>query len=207
MIRLECYTGGIAMTNGWLVRLEGADLLVDAPEGVAGWLDERGARVSALLLTHQHFDHVMDAAEVKKRYGCPVLAWSGFSRALTLERLFGAFSGSLLTVPEFEVNEVLEGREAAAIGGLEWRLLHIPGHSADSVCFHQPGQGIVFGGDVLFQGGVGRTDLPGGSFEQLLSGIQAKLLPLPDATRVCPGHGNPTSIGDERLGNPFLTDY
>ena len=85
-----------------------------------------------------------------------------------------------------------------------WRLCHIPGHSEDSVAFHLDEEKIVFGGDTLFQGGIGRTDFPGGSFERLASGIQAHLWPLPDDTRVLPGHGPETTIGREKRENPFM---
>jgi glyoxylase-like metal-dependent hydrolase (beta-lactamase superfamily II) len=83
-------------------------------------------------------------------------------------------------------------------------LFHVPGHSPDSLCFYLPDQKILFGGDVLFLDGVGRTDFPGGSFEQLESGIENKLWPLPDDTKVFPGHGPATTIGRERLHNPFV---
>jgi glyoxylase-like metal-dependent hydrolase (beta-lactamase superfamily II) len=84
-------------------------------------------------------------------------------------------------------------------------LFHVPGHSPDSVCFYLPERGLLFGGDVLFLDGVGRTDFPGGSFQQLAAGIETHLWPLPDATVVYPGHGDDTTIGRERAENPFLT--
>lgn len=206
MFKLESHTGGIASTNCWLLRSEGGSLLVDAPEGAADWLDTLDVKVSTLLLTHQHFDHVQDAALVKQRHGCKLLAWSAYSQALTLEKLFGVVSGGSLHVPPYVVDEVLEGGASTIVCGMEWRLLHIPGHSPDSVCFYSPEAGLVFGGDVLFEGSVGRTDLPGGSFAKLLRGIQQKLLPLPDSTRVFPGHGPATTVGDERVSNPFLNE-
>lgn len=205
MLDIHTFTGGIAQTNAWLIQSPRGNLLVDAPEGAARWLLARGAKVDALLLTHQHFDHVQDAAQVKAEHDCRVLAWSAFSRELTLERLVGAIGGREL-VPEFRVDEVLAGRDQVEAGGWVWNLLHIPGHSPDSLCFHLPETGDVFGGDVLFFDGVGRTDFPGGSFEQLLEGIENKLLVLPDATRLHPGHGPATTLGRERHHNPFLTD-
>lgn len=204
MFTLQCFTGGIAQTNGWLLALNDIHILVDAPEGVGAWLEGKKVKVAALILTHQHFDHVLDAAEIADTHGCPVLAWNAFSRDLTLERLYGAVSGSPFHVKEFKVTHVLEGERSVEIGGREWTLFHIPGHSPDSVCFHQPELGLVLGGDVLFQSGVGRTDFPGGSWEMLLTGIERDLLPLPDQTRVLPGHGAETTIGRERMGNPFL---
>lgn len=204
MPKISTYTGGIAATNGFLLPLPGGTLLVDAPDGIAGWLKQQNARVDALFLTHQHFDHVLDAAAVKADHGCPVYAFAPFSRELTLERLYGAVSGSPFSVPEFAVDHLLEGKDTLAALGETWRLHHIPGHSPDSVCFQLEKEHLLFGGDVLFLDGIGRTDFPGGSTRQLLSGIEEKLFPLPDQTRVFPGHGDDTTIGRERMENPFL---
>ncbi len=204
MPEISTFTGGIAATNGHLLSLPGGNVLVDAPDGIADWLLRQNVRVDALFLTHQHFDHVLDAAAVKTQHGCRVYAFAPFSRELTLERLYGAVTGSSFSVPEFEVDEVLEGKDTLDAIGETWRLYHVPGHSPDSVCFHLAAQHLLFGGDVLFLDGIGRTDFPGGSTEQLLSGIEKKLFPLPDVTRVFPGHGDDTTIGRERLENPFL---
>lgn len=204
MGRLTHFTGGIAATNGYLLQTEDGALVVDAPEGMAGWLRQQGARADVLLLTHQHFDHVMDAAAIREEHGCPVLAFAPFSRDLTLELLFGMATGMEVMVREFQVDRVLKGRAEVELCGFTWQLLHVPGHSPDSLCFFQGDLGLIFGGDVLFLDGVGRTDFPGGSMELLVAGIQEKLLSLPDETRVFPGHGDATTIGREREENPFL---
>jgi|UniRef100_UPI003784A065 hydroxyacylglutathione hydrolase len=205
MSEIHTYTGGIAATNGHLLTLPGGTVLVDAPDGIASWLKKQNLQVNALFLTHQHFDHVLDAAAVKAQHGCRVYAFAPFSRDLTLERLYGAVTGSSFSVPEFEVDEILEGKSTLEALGETWRLHHVPGHSPDSVCFHLAAQNLLFGGDVLFLDGVGRTDFPGGSTQLLLTGIETKLFKLPDATRVFPGHGDDTTIGRERAENPFLT--
>lgn len=205
MPEILVYTGGIAATNGYVLSLPGGTVLVDAPDGVAPWLRRQNVRVDALFLTHQHFDHVLDAAEVKQEHGCRVYAFASFSRDLTLERLYGAVTGSSFEVLEFEVDELLKDKDDVEAVGESWKLYHVPGHSPDSVCFHLEAQNLLFGGDVLFLDGIGRTDFPGGSTQQLLSGIEEKLFALPDATRVFPGHGDDTTIGRERLENPFLT--
>lgn len=204
MPEILTYTGGLFATNAHLLRLPGGTVLVDAPEGAAAWLREQDARVDVLLLTHQHLDHVQDAAAIKAEHGCPVFAFAPFSRDLTLERLLGMFTGCSLEVPEFTVDELLEGKDTLEAAGEAWRLYHVPGHSPDSLCFHLERQHLLFAGDTLFLDGIGRTDFPGGSTRQLLSGIGSKLLVLPDATQVYPGHGDDTTIGRERLKNPFL---
>lgn len=205
MSQITTYTGGIAATNGHLLSLPGGTVLVDAPDGIAAWLKKQNLRVDVLLLTHQHFDHVLDAAAVKAQHGCRVYAFAPFSRDLTLERLYGAVTGSSFSVPEFAVDEVLEGQSTLEALGATWGLHHVPGHSPDSLCFHLAAQNLLFGGDVLFLDGIGRTDFPGGSTELLLTGIETKLFPLPDETRVFPGHGDDTTIGRERAENPFLS--
>ncbi len=205
MLEISTYTGGIAATNGYLLTLPGGTVLVDAPDGIGAWLSQRKVKVDALFLTHQHFDHVLDAAAVKAEHGCRVYSFAPYSKNLTLEILYGAVTGSPFSVPPFVVDEVLEGQSQIAALGETWQLYHVPGHSPDSLCFHLPSQNLLFGGDVLFLDGVGRTDFPNGSTQQLLTGIIEKLFILPDATRVFPGHGDDTTIGRERIENPFLT--
>ena len=203
MPTIETFTGGIAATNSHLLILPTGALLVDAPEGVATWVKQRGLPIAALLLTHQHFDHVLDAAAIQEQHGCPIYAWAEFSRDLTLERLFGAVTGSSFEVQPFQVNEVLQGRSEMSVCGESFKLLHIPGHSPDSVCFHLEREELLFGGDVLFEGSIGRTDFPGGSSSQLISGIQRLLWVLPESTRVLPGHGEDTTIATEKTAHPF----
>jgi hydroxyacylglutathione hydrolase len=205
MVHISCFTGGIAETNGYLVRGAAGSFLVDAPEGFATWLKKSGVEsVDALLLTHQHFDHCQDAAKIQQELGARVYAFADFSRELTLEFLMGFASGTRFEVAAFKVDEILEGREEVEVMGMTWKLAHVPGHSLDSVTFYQEELGLLFGGDVLFEGGVGRTDFPHGSSRLLLEGIKTKVLTLPDETRVLPGHGGETTVGDERVGNPFL---
>jgi glyoxylase-like metal-dependent hydrolase (beta-lactamase superfamily II) len=204
MLRISTYTGGIAQTNGYLVNSPTDSFLVDAPDGVADWLRHQGVKVSHLLLTHQHFDHVQDAAAIQQEHGAKVWSFAPFSRELTLEFLMGFVSGTSFAIEEYTVDEVLEGRDAIEVGGLTWKLAHIPGHSADSVTFYCESEKLLFGGDVLFAGSIGRTDFPGGSLQTLLAGIQKHLLTLPDDTRVLPGHMEETTIGEERVGNLYL---
>lgn len=204
MLKISCFTGGIAQTNGYVVKTSTGNLVVDAPEGMSAWLRDRGEEVSDLLLTHQHFDHCQDAAAIQREHGARIHAFAPFSRELTLEFLMGFVSGTSFQVEAFTVDEVLEGKEQVEAGGVTWRLAHVPGHSLDSVTFYCAAERLLFGGDVLFAGSIGRTDFPGGSLEVLLDGIARHVLVLPDETRVLPGHGPETTIGEERDGNPYL---
>ena len=203
-MKVSGFTGGMAATNGWLAQAAAGALVVDAPEGMAGWLREQGVSADVLLLTHQHFDHVQDAARIQREHGARVFAFAPFSRELTLETLMETLTGVKIDVEPFQVDELIEGRSEIKAGGWRWRLAHIPGHSTDSVTFHCAEERLLFGGDVLFAGSIGRTDFPGGSMDLLVEGIEEKLLTLPDDTRVLPGHGPETTIGAERAANPYL---
>ncbi len=202
--QISCYTGGIAETNGYLVETTEGNFVVDAPEGMADWLRNNGKKVSAVLLTHQHFDHVLDAAAIQKEHGAKIYAHSPFSRELTLEFLMGFVSGTSFQVQEFQVDELLAGKDTLELMGLTWQTASIPGHSVDSIAFYQTGKNLLFGGDVLFQGSIGRTDFPNGSQTLLLQGIARHMMTLPDETHVLSGHGPATTIGNERLNNAYL---
>lgn len=207
---IECFTGGLLATNGYAVgaRSGGPVVAVDAPRGFAGWLRSRGWSPAALVLTHQHFDHIEDAAEIAGAFGCPVFAFAPYSRALTLEDLFGGFAGMSLEIRPFEVGVLLEDEARAGrplrVAGLEFDVIHVPGHSPDSICLFARGDRQLFGGDVLMSGGIGRSDFPGGDGALLVRGIRERLLPLGDDVVVWPGHGPETTIGWERGSNPFL---
>ncbi|QTN33734.1 MBL fold metallo-hydrolase [Akkermansiaceae bacterium] len=199
-MKISSYTGGMAQTNGYLVETPDGNFLVDAPEGISGWLDEKGVRIDALYLTHQHYDHVEDVALVRAK-GAKVHAWAHYSKDLTLELLGAPW---IPAVEPYQVDGLIPEGVGRYFGADDVRAAHVPGHSPDSVILYLPGAGVVFAGDALFAGSVGRCDLPGGSFELLLSGIRRELLTLPDETKVLPGHGGATTIGREKAGNGFL---
>jgi glyoxylase-like metal-dependent hydrolase (beta-lactamase superfamily II) len=201
-MKLSVFTGGFAQTNGWLLETAEGNLLVDAPEGVAAWLARRGTRVDHLLLTHQHYDHVLDAAALQKQ-GVQIHAFAPYSQDLTLEKPAREW-GMPLHVEPFTVDHLIVPGEPLKLCGLVFSVAHIPGHAADSLTFHLVSHGVVFAGDALFQGSIGRTDLPGGDTATLLDGIRRHLLTLDGTTRVLPGHGPETTIANEAAGNPFL---
>ncbi len=210
MFNIDIYTGGIAATNGYLLAAPEGSILIDAPEGAGDWLKEKGVQVGALFLTHGHYDHVMDAARIRREHGCAVFAREEITPELTLETLFAGLG--LGPAPEaVEVDEVLGDAAGLSALGRKFRVLHIPGHSPDSICFvpepldDEEREGpVVFSGDVLFQGSIGRTDFPNGDHNALVNGIRSQLYPLGDEVTVYPGHGPPTTIGEERRTNPFV---
>lgn len=204
MFTIKTFCGGICLTNGYAVECPGGTVVVDAPEGMRDWLSENQLRPRALLLTHLHFDHVMDAAAIAHDFGCPVFAHSHLAPELHLADLFAQFTGSPITISPFEITTTLEGKAEINAGGIDFGVLHVPGHSPDGVCFYLPEQAILFAGDTLFESGIGRSDFPGGDASLLVEGIRQKILTLPDATDVHPGHGGATTVALEQATNPYL---
>jgi hydroxyacylglutathione hydrolase len=166
-------------------------------------IEETGSTLVGIWLTHAHLDHVVGVARVAEDTGVPVWLHPG-DRPLydAVPQQAGAFG--LAPPPDLPApnREMVHG-EQLTVGQLRFEIRHAPGHSPGSVCLI--GHGVAFSGDVLFAGSIGRTDLPGGDFETLISSIERELLSLPDETIVYSGHGPETTIGRERRTNPFLT--
>lgn len=197
------FTGGALETNSYLIACPEGNLLVDAPQGAAEAF--RNSPVSLLVLTHGHFDHVWDAAEVARLHGCPVAMHRTTEEMLADRGLLRRFGLDLEVEPVTASRLLQEGKGTDLLGRV-FDLYEVPGHCPGSVCLHDRSAGRLYGGDVLFAGGVGRWDLPGGDRDLLLSGIRGKLLPLPADTVVHPGHGPRTTIGQEMRSNPYLQD-
>jgi hydroxyacylglutathione hydrolase len=186
----------------------GGDGLVIDPAGDADRImavaDKHKITIQYILNTHAHVDHVMGNEEMKKKTGAPILIHELDAPSLvkTPRNMLAMFGGH----PSPPADRMLKDEEVIQVGSLTLKILHTPGHSPGSICLHA--DGVVFTGDTLFVGGVGRTDLAGGSWPILLRSIRTKLLTLPDETIVLPGHNygsTPTStIGSERRHNSFL---
>jgi glyoxylase-like metal-dependent hydrolase (beta-lactamase superfamily II) len=203
MLEIQSFIGGIFETNGYLIRAPGGDLLVDAPTGALAWLEREGRRPAMLLITHGHLDHTDDAAKIVRRYGCQLGCHRDTVPMLTDPEFFHRLGFSLEAEP-VQPNFLIEETESAPMLGLDFKVLLVPGHCPGSLCFYHLPSANLFSGDVLFAGSIGRTDLPGGNYQQLMQGLRDKVLRLPDETRVLPGHGPVTTIGKERRSNPFL---
>lgn len=206
---IDClvYTGGICATNGYLLKAPEGAVLFDAPEGILEWVIKERVDPKLLILTHQHFDHVMAAAEVSEYFKCPIWAFAEYDTSLTLESLFQDAGGPAIHVKPYQIDRVIaetkEGEELN-VSGMLIHVSHVPGHSPDSICFYVKQAKALFGGDVLFQMSVGRTDFPNGDMDLLVDGIREKIFPLDDEVTVFPGHGPETTIGFEKSNNPFL---
>ena len=197
------FTGGLAATNAYLLDLDGHLLAIDAPEGFLDFLKKRKLKPHALLLTHGHWDHIWDAADLADWAQCPVY-YHPDTAFLCLQPDAMLTFGLPKKLRPVSATQHLDETTPLPTDWPKARLLHVPGHCPGSLCLYFPESGQLFGGDVLFADGVGRWDLPGGSREILLDGIRKKILPLPPKTIVYPGHGPSTTIGQEKQSNPFL---
>jgi glyoxylase-like metal-dependent hydrolase (beta-lactamase superfamily II) len=166
-------------------------------------LDRHGLKVKYIIITHAHIDHIAGAQKLKKLTGAPIYY---NENDLPLVKMMDV-QASWLQMPAPEVAppdaSLTEGQKISA-GNIHGNILCTPGHTQGSVCLYVPDNSLLIAGDTLFAGSVGRTDLPGGDSRQLILSIHDKILTLPDETRVIPGHGPITTIGEEREENPFL---
>jgi glyoxylase-like metal-dependent hydrolase (beta-lactamase superfamily II) len=195
---------GLFETNAWWFAGPDGWILFDAPEGTAAEMKRVGGRVALLVLTHGHFDHMWDAAEIKRDHQCPVWFHQADADLCRHPKEVMQWLGLPHRIHPIEADKFLEGNVELDLGGKKFQTFHIPGHSPGSLCFYCAEEEWLIGGDVLFAGGVGRWDLPGGSQAKLIEGIRRDLLPLPDSTEVFPGHGPTTTIGNEKKFNPYV---
>ncbi len=197
-------------TNGYWIRHGSTAWLVDAPAGMADWVREQSAgqdelKWMGLFVTHGHWDHITEVAALRKHFGLPVYIHRD-SACLLEDPFIQTAYNPFCEVAPCRAEHMLENESEMKKAGIRIQFLHCPGHCPGSICYYLPDEKLVFTGDVLFAGGVGRWDLPGGSRDTLLKSIAEKLLCLSDETRVWPGHGPATTIGRERATNGYLSE-
>jgi hydroxyacylglutathione hydrolase len=203
------FTVGPLRENAWLV-VNGTRALIvdpgDEAERLLGEIEQRGAVLEAILITHCHFDHVGAVAAIARASEAPVYCPAG-----EVDRLqdIDAYTGGLPGVGPFESytpEHTVAGGDQLDLVGLSIDVLSTPGHSPDHVTYAIEDAALILSGDVLFQGSIGRTDLPGADHETLLRSLAMLLETLPEETSVLPGHMGPTTLAAERATNPFLHD-
>ncbi|MBK9141605.1 MAG: MBL fold metallo-hydrolase [Candidatus Melainabacteria bacterium] len=184
----------------------GDAILVDPggnAEEITAMIESTGARVKAIVITHAHFDHVIAAGKIREITGAPVCLHRKdmlLYRLMPLQYRMAQIAERRPPRPD----RLLREGDRVDAGSLSFSVLHTPGHSPGSCCFHQDEGKLLFSGDTLFCRSVGNWKVPFGNFEKLFPSILDKIMVLPDETRVIPGHGPETTVGDERLSNPYL---
>jgi len=176
----------------------------DDAEDIKQYIEKKGLRPTAILLTHGHFDHILAVKEIKERYGVPVYAAEAEKEVLLNSEM--NLSGQMGKPVTIEADYWLKDGETMELLGQEVRCILTPGHTCGGMCYYFPKAGILFSGDTLFQESVGRTDFPTGSMSTLIRSVREKLFVLPPAVRVYPGHGLMTTIENEKMYNPFAME-
>jgi hydroxyacylglutathione hydrolase len=203
---VETLTVGPFQENCYVIGDQGTGVIIDPGDEatrIALAVEQTGLEISQILVTHAHIDHVGAVGALADEYACPVLMHAEAEPLLhqlpTQAMMMGLRFGKVPAIDRY-----IDDEEMLEIGSLRLKSLYTPGHAPGHLAFYVEDEGVVLPGDALFAGSVGRTDLFGGDMEVLLQSINERLLTLPDETRVYPGHGPQTTIGDERAHNPFL---
>jgi hydroxyacylglutathione hydrolase len=184
-------------------------IVIDPGDDVADVLaivQKHNLKVQQIIITHAHIDHVGGAKKLKAATGAAILLNQNDYALLKMLDVQAAWVG-MASPGKVEIDQSVGQADKIRVGSLSADVLHTPGHTQGSVCLFFPLEKKLIAGDTLFAGSIGRTDLPGGSFEKIIRSLHEKVLALPDDTIVVPGHGELTTIGEERESNPFLTRH
>jgi hydroxyacylglutathione hydrolase len=210
-VKIHVLPSGPIQTIGYLLteaRL-GAAVLVDAPGGILAkiqpLLAKEGCTLKELWLTHGHWDHTQDAAQVRRETGALVRAHRADQALIETPEIMEGYMGQKLGLEGVKVDAWVEQGGKLTVLGREFEVRHVPGHCPGNVLFYAAEAKTAFVGDALFNRGVGRWDLPGGSLEVLSASIREQIYTLPDETIVFPGHGPRTTVGEEKSDNPYVT--
>ncbi len=175
----------------------------DEIQSVLALVNKHNLQVKQIVITHAHIDHVGGAMKLRAATGAPILLNQNDYQLLKMLDMQATWIG-VPSPGKVEIDQSIGHADTVKAGSLTANVISTPGHTEGSICLYFPIQKKLIAGDTLFAGSIGRTDLPGGSFEKIIESLHDKLLALPDDTVVTPGHGPQTTIGDERENNPFL---
>ena len=207
-MKIESMVLGAVATNCYFaINEETKETIVIDPADRADVILKRaadeGLDFKAIFLTHGHGDHILAVPELREKTGIPVYASRAEEELLSDPRqnLMTMLFGRPLAL---KADVLLEDGQELTVAGMRFRVLLTPGHTPGGCCYYCQEAGVLFSGDTLFAGSVGRTDFPGGSFQTLLRSLADKIMPLPGDVRVCPGHQEETTVEEERRSNPYL---
>ena len=197
-LQCNCSVIGDESTREAMVIDPGDDI-----EDVLALIRKHNLQVKQIIITHAHIDHVGGAMKLRAATGAPILLNQNDYSLLKMLDMQAAWIG-MASPGKVEIDQSIGQADTVRAGSLTADVIHTPGHTEGSICLYFPADKKLIAGDTLFAGSIGRTDLPGGSFQKIINSLQEKVLALPDDTIVVPGHGELTTIGDERETNPFL---
>lgn len=210
-MNLHVLPAGPIQTNAYLLTApdRGEAVLIDAPGEIWAEIEpilaEQKCRLAELWLTHGHWDHMQGGAEVVRKTGAKVRAHPADQVMIEQPEIMERFMGESMNLEPVHVDHWVKQGDRLEALGTTVEVRHVPGHCPGNVLFYFRSLNIALVGDALFNGSIGRTDLPGGSFEQLERSIREQIYTLPDNTVVFPGHGPKTTVADEKSGNPYVS--
>jgi hydroxyacylglutathione hydrolase len=197
-LQCNCSVIGDEVTHEAMVIDPGDDI-----EDVLDLVRKHNLQVKQIVITHAHIDHVGGAMKLRVATGAPILLNQNDYALLKMLDIQAAWIG-MANPGKVEIDQSIGQADTVGAGALRANVMHTPGHTEGSICLYFPADRKLIAGDTLFAGSIGRTDLPGGSFEKIIRSLRERVLALPDETVVVPGHGPLTTIGEERESNPFL---
>lgn len=209
-MNLYVLPAGPIQTNAYLLLApeRGEAVLIDAPGGILAKIDpilkKEKCRLTEVWLTHGHWDHTQGGAEVVAATAAKVRAHADDRVLIETPEIMERFMGERMNLRAIHVDHWIKQGDQLSALGTTVEVRHVPGHCPGNVLFYFSQRGEAFVGDALFNGSIGRTDLPGGNFEQLAAAIRTQIYTLPDETVVYPGHGSKTSVGTEKISNPYV---
>ncbi|MDY3979579.1 MAG: MBL fold metallo-hydrolase [Tidjanibacter sp.] len=194
----------VSDASGECIVVDAGNSRPEEDDALLNYLERKSLKPIMAVCTHAHPDHTAGLARLLERYPMPLALHSDDLALLEALPAVGRKYG--FSIPPLAIGQDLRARPEILFGRCRLTAIHTPGHSRGSVCLFDAEDGILFSGDTIFRGSIGRTDLAGGDYDQLIDSIINNILPLGDAVKVLPGHGDETSIGNEALYNPFITE-